>query len=113
MKLHRQIHAINQGCWKGTMLVMDDRQKLDMRNQSANYSHSGTCINVNVIKAKIDKTWSESKCRICRKADESINHLLSRCSMLAQKEYKGRHNYVDKRVHWDVNQVHGFEVARK
>ena len=52
----------------------------------------------NIIKAKIDKTQIDSKCRMCGKADESINHILSECSKLVQKEYKRRHDWVGKRV---------------
>ena len=48
-------------------------------------------IRTNVIKARIDRTQEESKCRICGRADETINHLLSECSKMAQKEYKRRH----------------------
>ena len=45
-------------------------------------------IRTNNIKAKIDKTQENSKCRRCGKAEESVNHVLSKCSKLAQKEYK-------------------------
>ena len=45
-------------------------------------------IRTNVIKARIDRTQEESKCRMCGRADETINHLLSECSKMAQKEYK-------------------------
>ena len=29
---------------------------------------------------------------MCGKAEESVNHVLSECSKLAQKEYKRRHD---------------------
>ena len=59
-------------------------------------------IRTNVIKARIDRTQEESKCRMCGRADETINHLLSECSKMAQKEYKRRHDWMGKRIHWDV-----------
>ena len=37
-------------------------------------------IRTNNIKAKIDKTQENSKCRMCGKAEESVNHVLSKCS---------------------------------
>ena len=46
----------------------------------------------NNIKAKIDKTQENSKCRMCGKTEESVNLVLSECSNLAQKEYKRRHD---------------------
>ena len=51
-------------------------------------------IRTNVIKAKIDKTQEESKCRMCGQVDETVNHIISECSNLAQKEYKRRHDWV-------------------
>ena len=31
-----------------------------------------------------------------------VNHLISKCSKLAQKEYKTRHNWVSKVIHWEL-----------
>ena len=50
-------------------------------------------IRTNHIKARIDKTQQNSKCRLCGDRDESSNHIISKCSKLAQKEYKARHNW--------------------
>ena len=33
---------------------------------------------------------------------ETINHMISECSILAQKEYKIRHDWVDKVIHWGL-----------
>ena len=49
-------------------------------------------IRTNHIKARIDKTQQNSKCRLCGDRDETINHVISECSKLAQKEYKARHD---------------------
>ena len=49
-------------------------------------------IRTNHIKARIDKTQQNSKCRLCSDRDETINHILSECSKLAQKKYKARHD---------------------
>ena len=53
-------------------------------------------IRTNLVKAKIDKSQGDSLCRVCRKVDESIDHIVSGCSKLAQKEYKRRHDNVGK-----------------
>ena len=70
-------------------------------------------IRTNVIKAKIDKTQEESKCRMCGQVDEMVNHTISECSKLAQKEYKRRHDWVGKRIHWEVCLKIGIEVKPK
>ena len=56
-------------------------------------------IKTNHIKARIDKTQQNSKCRLCGDRDETINHIISECSKLAQKEYKARHDWVGKVIH--------------
>ena len=40
----------------------------------------------NVVKAKIDKNQKDYLCRMCRKVDESIDHIISGYSKLVQKE---------------------------
>ena len=42
-------------------------------------------IRTNNIKAKIDKTQENSKCRICGKAEESIDDVFSECCKLSPK----------------------------
>ena len=59
-------------------------------------------IGTNHIKARIDKMQQNSKCRLCGDRDEIINHRISKCSKLAQKEYKARHDWVGKVIHWEM-----------
>ena len=54
-----------------------------------------SALRTNHIKARIDKTQQNSKCRLCGDGDETINHIISECSKLAQREYKARHNWVE------------------
>ena len=51
-----------------------------------------SAIRTNHIRARIDKTQQNSKCRLCGDRDETINHIISECSKLAQREYKARHD---------------------
>ena len=70
-------------------------------------------IRTNHIKARIDKTQQNSKCRLCMDRDESINHITSECSKLAQKEYKTRHNWVGKVIHWIMCKKFKFDRTNK
>ncbi|XP_074616678.1 uncharacterized protein LOC141876074 [Acropora palmata] len=39
---------------------------------------------------------------MCNQKGEAINHILSECKMLAQKEYKRRHDNIARLVHWKL-----------
>ena len=67
----------------------------------------------NLVKVKISKSQRDSLCRVCRKVDESIDHIVSGCSKLAQKEYKRRNDYLEKIVHWKVARKCNFEAGDK
>ena len=45
-------------------------------------------IRTNYIKATIGKSQIDAKCRMCRDENETVSHIVSGCSKLAQKEYK-------------------------
>ena len=50
---------------------------------------------------------------MCRKVDESIDHIVSGCSKLAKKEYKRRHDNLGKIVHWKLARKCNFEAGDK
>ena len=56
-------------------------------------------VRTNYIAARIDKTHQNSNCRLCGDWDETINHIISECSKLAQKEYKTTYDWVGKVIH--------------
>ena len=71
-------------------------------------------IRTNLVKAKIDKkSQGDSLCRVCRKVDERIDHIVSGCSKLALKEYKRRHDNLGKIVHWKLTRKGNFESGDK
>ena len=70
-------------------------------------------IRTNLVKARIDKSQGDSLCRMCRKVDESIDHIVSGCSKLAQKEYKRRQDNLGKIVHWKLARKCNFEAGDK
>ena len=70
-------------------------------------------IRTNHIKARRDKTQQNRKCRLCSDRDEAINHIISECSKLAQKEYKARHDWVGKVIHWKMCKKFKFDHTNK
>ena len=70
-------------------------------------------VRTNHIKARIDKTQQNSNCRLCSDRDETINHIISECSKLAQKEYKTRHEWAGKMIHWEMCKKSKFDHTNK
>ena len=71
-----------------------------------------SAIRTNHIKARIDKMQQNSKCSLCGDRDETINHI-SECSNLALKEYKARHDWVGKVIHWEMCKKFIFDHDNK
>ena len=70
-------------------------------------------IRTNLGQGKIDKSQGDSLCRVCRKVDESIDHSVSVCSKLAQKEWKRKHDNLGKTVHRKLTRKCNFEAGDK
>ena len=85
---------------------MREKESLVMAAQNS-------AIRTNHIKARIDKTQQNSKCRLCCDRDENNNHIISECSKLAQKEYKARHDWVGKVIHWEMCKKLKFDHPNK
>ena len=51
---------------------------------------------------KIAKNGADPKCRFCDQYDETIDHLVSGCSVLTPNEYKNRHDRVGQYLHWKI-----------
>ena len=70
-------------------------------------------IKTNHIKARIDKMQQISKCRLCGDRNKTMNHIISKCSKLAQKENKTRHNWVGKVIHREMCKKMKFDHTNK
>ena len=86
---------------------------LEREAESCIVAAQNQSIRTNLVKAKIDKSQRDSLCRVCRKVDESIDHIISGCSKLVQKEYKRRHDSLGKIVHWKLARKCNFEAGDK
>ena len=62
---------------------------------------------------RIDKTQENSKCRLRGDRDETINHIISECSKLPQKEYKTRLDWVSKMIRWEMFKKFKFDFTNK
>jgi hypothetical protein len=61
----------------------------------------------------IDHRNVDPKCRMCWQKDETVEHLVSACSKLAQTEYKARHDKVALIIHWHLCKKFGIQVEKE
>ena len=55
----------------------------------------------------------ESKCRIFSQYEETVDHTISGCEVLAKKEYIFRHNNAAAYLHWSICKDHDIEISEK
>ena len=67
----------------------------------------------NHMKVRIDKTQQNSKYRLCGDKDEIINRIINECWKSAQKEWKTRHDWVGKVIHWEMCKKFKFDRMNK
>ena len=67
-------------------------------------------IQTNVIKGKIVESQEQTTCRMCKRADDTINHIVSEYSKHAQREYKRKHAWIGRRIHWEICRANGIHV---
>ena len=68
-------------------------------------------LSTNAIKVKIHKQKGSPMCRLCGVKEETVDHLVSCCSTIAQTDYKGRHDRVATLIHWSLCKQYGFSRA--
>ena len=50
---------------------------------------------------------------MCGKAEENVNHVLSKCCKLVQKEYKRRNDWIGMEIHCEICRKYGIKVKEK
>ena len=82
-------------------------------NKSLLIAAQDNAIRSNHIKARIEKTQQNSKCKLFGYRDKTMNHIISECSKLAQKEYKARRDWVGKVIHREMCRKFQFDHTNK
>ena len=97
--------------WHLTREKVDVAKKGNLKRETESIlkAAQNDAIRTNHIKARIDKTQQNSRCKLCGDRDEMINHIISKCIKLAQKEYKTRHHWVCKMIYWELCKKFKFD----
>jgi len=89
------------------------RGSLKRQTESLIIAAQDQALRTNYRKARIEKTTNVATCRLCKEKDETVSHLISECSKIAQTEYKHRHDTVAAAVHWSICKKHELPHTEK
>ena len=70
------------------------------------------CLPTRNYHANVLKNGANPNCRICDKSLETVDHLVSGCSVLAPTEYLKRHNRIGQYIHWKLCNHYGMKTAK-
>jgi hypothetical protein len=68
-------------------------------------------ISTNYFEGQILKEEIESRCRLCKEYEETIDHLTSGCPILAKNKYVIRHDKVWTHLHYSIRKKLGIETT--
>jgi hypothetical protein len=77
-------------------------------------------LNTNYYATKILHTETDSKCRLCQQLDETTDHIISACAVLAEEQYV-KHDRMSEQIHFNIckeiwvqlDKKHWFEHVSK
>jgi len=81
--------------------------------ESTKVAAQDQAISTNYFRTKILKEEIDSKCRLCKQHEETIDHLTSGCPILAKNEYLMRHDKVCTHFHYSICKALGIETTDK
>ena len=113
MQLHGQYerntkHLKNEKTWN--FLSKGD---LKRETESLILAAQEQALNTNAINKNIYGLDCTDRCRLCGTELETATHIVSACSVLAQREYKRRHDKVCANLHWNLCRKFDVDVTEK
>ena len=112
-QIYGRFKRLISNIWHEKTWTWSRKGNLKKETESLLIAAQNNAIRTNHIKARTDKTQQNSKCRLCGGRDETMNHTISECRKLAQKEYKTRHDWVGKVIPWELCKTLKFDHTNK
>ncbi|XP_061895633.1 prominin-1-A-like [Entelurus aequoreus] len=69
-------------------------------------------ISTRAIETRIYQSRSDPRCRLCKEAPETVQHIVAGCKMLAGSAFMERHNQVARIVYRNICNQYGIEVPK-
>jgi len=78
-----------------------------------NNNNNNQALQTNYYATKILNTETDSKCRLCQQFDQTIDHIISACPLLAKVQYIKRHDRVCAQLHFNICKETGVKLDQK
>jgi flagellin-specific chaperone FliS len=69
-------------------------------------------LNTKNYATKILHTETDSKCRLCQQLDETIDHIISACPIMAKEQYVKWHDKVSAQIHLNICKEIGVQLDK-
>jgi len=86
---------------------------LKAENKSEIMAAQDQALQTKYYATKILNTETDSKCRLCQQFDETIDHMISACQILAKDRYIKRHDRVCAQLHFNIRKETGVQLDKK
>jgi len=106
-KQQEEITTIQQGSSMGWL----SNSNLRFETESLICAAQEQALATKHVQAKIWKTGTSGKCRLCKEQDETISHIISGCKILAATKYLYQHDQIATYLHWCIAKDMGVEVT--
>jgi len=96
---------------EGTFLWLS-KGDLKAETESEKVAALDQAIQTKYYATKILNTETDSKCRLCQQFDETIDHVISACPILAKEHYIKRHDRVCAHLHFNICKETGIQLDK-
>jgi len=89
------------------------REGLKAETESEIVAAQDQALQTKYYATKILNTETDSKCRLFQQFDETIDHIISACPILAKEQYIKRHDRVSAQLHFNICKETGVQLDKK
>jgi hypothetical protein len=85
----------------------------DDDDNNNNNNNNNLALQTKYYATNILNTGTDNKCRLCQQFDETIEHTISACRILAKEQYIKRHDRVCAQLHFNICKETGIKLDKK
>ena len=97
---------------KEDMFLWLPKGDLKAETESETVATQDQALQTKYYATKILNIETDSKCRLCQQFNETIDHIISACRILAKEQYIKRHERVCAQLHFNICKETGVQLDK-